>query len=40
MFTAEFRDYVWQRVVEMARADVRVTGGALTGSTALGAGDK
>ena len=40
MFTIEFRDYVRQRVLELARADPRVTGGALTGSTALGAGDK
>jgi predicted nucleotidyltransferase len=40
MFTKEFRDYVRQRVVEMARADTRVTGGALTGSTARGEGDE
>ena len=40
MFTKEFRDYVRQRVVELGRADARVTGGALTGSTALGSGDK
>jgi hypothetical protein len=40
MFTTEIRDYVRHRVLELARADVRVTGGALTGSTALGAGDK
>ncbi len=40
MFTAEFRDYVRQWVVEMARADARVTGGALTGSRARGADDR
>jgi len=40
MFTKEFRDYVRQRMVELARADRRVTGGALTGSTARGAGDE
>src|SRR5438045_3986439 len=40
MFTTEFRDQVRQRVLELARADSRVTGGALTGSTARGAGDK
>jgi hypothetical protein len=40
MFTVEFRDYVRHRVLELARADPRVTGGALTGSTALGAEDK
>ena len=40
MFTIEQREYVRQRVVELARADARVTGGALTGSTALGAGDR
>ncbi len=40
MFTVEFRNFVRQWVVELARADPRVTGGAVTGSTALGAGDK
>jgi predicted nucleotidyltransferase len=40
MFTAEERDRVRDRVVEMARADPRVTAGALTGSTAFGAGDE
>jgi predicted nucleotidyltransferase len=40
MFTAEFRDYVRQWVVELGRADARVTGGALTGSMARGAGDR
>jgi predicted nucleotidyltransferase len=39
MFTAEHRDHVRHRVLEMARADPRVTAGALTGSTAFGAGD-
>ncbi|HLH63337.1 MAG TPA: hypothetical protein VKV20_16770 [Ktedonobacteraceae bacterium] len=40
MFTTEFRDHVRQRVLELVQADPRVIGGALTGSTALGAGDK
>jgi hypothetical protein len=40
MFTPEERDRVRDRVVEMARADPRVTAGALTGSTAIGAGDE
>jgi hypothetical protein len=40
VFTAEFRDQVRNRVVELVRADPRVTGGALTGSTALGLTDK
>jgi len=39
MFTAEVRDYVRQRVLELARADPRVTAGALTGSMAFEAGD-
>jgi predicted nucleotidyltransferase len=39
MFTAEQRDYVRKRVLELARADPRVTAGALTGSMAFGAGD-
>jgi hypothetical protein len=39
MFTVEYRDHVRHRVLELARADPRVIGGALTGSTALGAGD-
>src|SRR5947209_13038573 len=39
MFTAEHRDDVRHRVLELARADPRVTAGALTGSTAFGAGD-
>jgi hypothetical protein len=40
MFTPEERDRVRDRVVEMARADPRVTAGALTGSTSVGAGDE
>jgi predicted nucleotidyltransferase len=39
MFTGEQRDHVRNRVLELARADPRVTAGALTGSTAFGAGD-
>lgn len=39
MFTIERRDYVRNRILELVRADPRVTGGALTGSTALGPGD-
>jgi hypothetical protein len=39
MFTAEFRDQVCKRVVELVTVDPRVTGGALTGSTALGLED-
>src|SRR2546421_4285684 len=39
MFTAEHRDHVRHRILELARADPRVTGGALTGSMAFGAGD-
>lgn len=39
MFTSEHRDHVRHRVLEMARADPRVTGGALTGSMSFGAGD-
>ncbi len=40
MFTAEHRDAVRERVLEMARSDPRVTAGALTGSTAIGAQDE
>jgi predicted nucleotidyltransferase len=40
MFTAEHRDHVRQRVLEMARADPRVIAGALSGSTASGSGDE
>ena len=39
MFTAEYRNHVRRRVLELARADPRVTAGAFTGSTAFGAGD-
>ena len=39
MFTAKQRDYVRNYVLEMARADPRVTGGALIGSTAAGTED-
>jgi predicted nucleotidyltransferase len=40
MFTAEQRDHVRQRVLELARTDPRVTAGALTGSMAFGGGDE
>ena len=40
MFTAEFREQVRKRVLELVRVDPRVTGGALTGSTAIGLGDQ
>lgn len=39
MFTAQHRDQVRDRVLELARTDPRITAGALTGSTALGAQD-
>ncbi|HEY7122485.1 MAG TPA: hypothetical protein VH599_12185 [Ktedonobacterales bacterium] len=39
MFTARQRDQVRQRVLELARADPRVTAGALTGSMSFGGGD-
>ena len=39
MFTSEHRDHVRHCILELARADQRVTAGALTGSTAFGAGD-
>lgn len=39
MFNAEYRDQVRHRVLELARADPRVTAGALTGSMALGGED-
>src|SRR5579859_1683836 len=39
MFTAQHRDHVRQRVLEIAKADSRVTAGALIGSTAFGGGD-
>jgi hypothetical protein len=40
MFTTEQRDQVRHRVMELARADQRVTGGAFTGSMAFGSGDR
>jgi hypothetical protein len=40
MFTAEQRDHVRQRVLALAQSDPRVTAGALTGSMALGGGDR
>ena len=40
MFTPEQRDHVRDRVLARARADPRVTAGALTGSTAVGAEDE
>lgn len=39
MFTAEQRDAIRERIVDLARSDDRVTAGALIGSAALGAGD-
>src|SRR5260370_6507711 len=39
MFTAAHRNHVSDRVLDLARTDPRVTAGALTGSTALGAED-
>jgi len=40
MFTAEQRDHVRQRVLELAQSDPRVIAGALTGSLAFGGGDR
>jgi hypothetical protein len=40
MFTAEQRDHVRQRILEVAQADPRVSAGALTGSMAFGGGDR
>jgi predicted nucleotidyltransferase len=40
MFSVEQREHVRRYVLEMAKADSRVTGGALTGSTAFGGGDR
>jgi hypothetical protein len=40
MFTAEQRDHVRQRILEVAQADPRVIAGALTGSMAFGGGDR
>jgi len=39
MFTVEERDHVRDRVLSLARADPRVTAGALTGSSAVAAED-
>jgi hypothetical protein len=39
MFTPEQRDAIRARVLAMAQGDPRITGGALTGSTAHGGGD-
>ena len=39
MFTTKQRDDVRERVLALARSDARVTAGALTGSTAVGAED-
>ncbi len=39
MFTPQHRDDVRHHVLELAKADPRVTGGALTGSTAFSSGD-
>ncbi len=39
MFTAEERDHVRHHVLEMAKADPRVTAAAITGSLAFGPGD-
>lgn len=40
MFTSTHRDHVHERVLTMARTDLRVTGGALTGSAVAGAEDE
>jgi predicted nucleotidyltransferase len=40
MFTAEQREQVRQRVLELAQSDPRVIAGALTGSMAFGDGDE
>src|SRR5690349_14499258 len=40
MFTAQQREHVRQRILEVAQADLRVTAGALTGSMAFGRGDR
>ncbi len=40
MFTTEQRDDVRNRVLDLARSDPRVTAGALTGSSAVGAEDE
>src|SRR2546421_2610449 len=40
MFTVEERDLVRKRLVQVSRADPRLVGGALVGSTAGGGGDR
>ena len=40
MFTAQQRDQVRQRILELAQSDPRVIAGALTGSLAFGGGDE
>ncbi len=40
MFTAEQREQVRQRILEVAQSDPRIIAGALTGSRALGGGDR
>jgi predicted nucleotidyltransferase len=40
MFTAEQRDQVRQRILELAQSDPRVIAGAITGSLAFGSGDE
>ena len=40
MFTIEQRDHLRDYILDIARADPRVTAGALTGSTAVDAGDE
>ena len=40
MFTAEQREHVRQRILEVAQSDPRVIAGALTGSMAFGGGDR
>ena len=40
MFTVEERERVRAWIVELARTDPRVTGGALTGSMAAGVEDR
>lgn len=40
MFTAEERDHVRERLVEMAREDGRIVAAALVGATARGGGDR
>lgn len=40
MFTAEQREQVRQRILEVAQSDPRIIAGALTGSMAFGSGDE